>query len=243
MWQMSTFRNKIFPISLIRTTSLQATQMHRPLCKPWRLIMLPLFGQRGCVLKQMDWSKLLRCIFFHSFSAIKFMGFSRQMVSKNVANHQLFSNWLSRLSMILISYPFSLLTFHLSNILLQMTLSQRTPNSSVPERKWESGRWSHIVNCSGPHQPWASLAVWECILGHRWTDYGQPKSGPLPALLNKVLLENRHSFAYVLSMAAFSLQQQWLSSCNGSQMALKTSNAYLLTLYRRSLLTLSKVLG
>lgn len=131
-----------------------------------------------------------RCIFSHSFSAIKF----RQMVLKNVANHQLFSNWLGRLSIIWISYfsIFSLLTFGLSTILLKMALSQRTHSAS----EWKedgSQAGGLIVSCLGPHQPWTSLVGWDCTLGQRSTDYGQPKSGQLPAFLNKVLLEQSHT--------------------------------------------------
>lgn len=156
MRQTSTLRNKIFPISLIKTASLETTQMHLPLCKFWMQIAF-IWSKRLCVKVDELEQTCSRCIFSHSFSAIKFMGFSRQMVSKNVTNHQLFSNWLSILSIIWISYflIFSLLTFGLSTILLQMALSQRIHRAS----EWRDGSraGSLVVSHSGPHQPWASL--------------------------------------------------------------------------------------
>lgn len=152
------------------------------------------------------------------------MGFSRQMVSKSAANHQLFSNWLSRLSIIYICCfsIFSPLTFALPTISLQIALSPEDRQWQWEGRKWEAGKWPLC-----PREPWSPTPGWACILGQK-SNYGPlPKSGSLPAFWKQSTIGTQPlSFAYVLSVVLLHSAAE-LSSCNRNHMALKASNTYL----------------
>lgn len=119
--------------------------------------------------------------FSQASSGIQFMGSSRQMVSPKMqpainysgtdeVDCQLYESVVSR---------FSLLTFALSTVSLQMSLAPRTEKTS----DWRENE-SQTGGCSAPHPPPSSSLIrsWlRMYLGQRSICGPQPKSGPWPA--------------------------------------------------------------